>query len=262
LGSPKKRSSKNTTQEMPFLYSELADWFHLLTVPEDYTEEAAFYKKVLLESSQNVIHNVLELGSGGGNNASHLKADFQMTLVDLSPDMLRISRRLNPECEHIQGDMRNLRLGRQFDAIFIHDAVSYLSTLEDLRLAIRTAYVHCRGGGVALFCPDYIKDTFSPSTKHGGHDKGERGLRYLAWTWDPDPHDTSYIMDMVYLLKDGGKVSCRSDRHILGLFSEKTWLSIIEDAGFIPHVISHSWPDYTPSLESRMFLGIKPSGKD
>jgi len=96
MSSPKKLSGKSQASEMPSLYSELADWFYLLTAPEDYAEEAAFYKKVLLESSQNAIHDILELGSGGGNNASHLKADFQMTLTDLSPDMLRISRRLNP----------------------------------------------------------------------------------------------------------------------------------------------------------------------
>ena len=81
-------------------------------------------------------------------------------------------------------------------------------------------------------------------------------------SWDPDPHDTSYIMDMVYLLKDGEKVSCRSDRHILGLFSEKTWLSVIENVGFIPRVISHSWPGYDPALGSRMFLGVKPIEKN
>jgi SAM-dependent methyltransferase len=258
MSGPKKRSGKTAIPQMPSLYGELADWFHLLTAPEDYAEEAAFYKKVLLESGQIAIRSILELGSGGGNNASHLKADFQMTLVDLSPDMLRISRRLNPECEHIQGDMRHVRLNMQFDAIFIHDAVSYLNSLEDLRLAILTAFIHCREGGVALFCPDHISDTFSSSTKHGGHDKGERGLRYLEWIWDPDPNDTSYIMDMVYLLKDGKKVSCRSDRHILGLFSENTWQDVIREAGFLPRSINHSWPGYDPSLGSRMFLGMKP----
>jgi len=262
MSSPKKLSGKSQASEMPSLYSELADWFYLLTAPEDYAEEAAFYKKVLVESSQNVVHEVLELGSGGGNNASHLKADFQMTLTDLSPDMLSISRRLNPGCEHIQGDMRYLRLGRQFDAVFIHDAISYLKTIEDLRLAIQTAYIHCREGGVALFCPDHISDTFSPYTNHGGHDKEKRGLRYLEWIWDPDPNDSSYVMDMVYLLKDGEKVSSRSDRHILGLFSEKTWLSVIENVGFIPRVISHSWPGYDPALGSRMFLGVKPIEKN
>jgi len=35
-----------------------------------------------------------------------------MTLTDLSPQMLTMSRELNPECAHVQGDIRTLRLGR------------------------------------------------------------------------------------------------------------------------------------------------------
>ena len=33
--------------ELPRIYSGLAPWFHLLTAPGDYEEEAAFYLKVM-----------------------------------------------------------------------------------------------------------------------------------------------------------------------------------------------------------------------
>lgn len=92
---------------------------------------------------------MLELGLGGGNNASHLKKHFQMTLFDFSPGMLNVSKVLKPECEHIRGDMRTIRLEREFDAVFIHDAISYMLTEADLLQAIETAYVHCKPGGVA-----------------------------------------------------------------------------------------------------------------
>src|SRR5260370_768990 len=82
---------------------------------------------------------VLELGSGGGNSAFHLKAHFAMTLVDLSPRMLLVSRKLNPECEHIRGDIRTLRLGRTFDAVFVHDAICHMTTEPDLRAVLQTA---------------------------------------------------------------------------------------------------------------------------
>ena len=41
--------------------------------------------------------------------------------------MLELSRTLNPDCEHLEGDMRTLRLGRTFDAVLIHDAVMYMT---------------------------------------------------------------------------------------------------------------------------------------
>jgi trans-aconitate methyltransferase len=56
---------------------------------------------------------LLELGSGGGNNASHMNRRFaELVLVDVAPGMLEVSRRLNPECAHVAGDMRTVRLGR------------------------------------------------------------------------------------------------------------------------------------------------------
>src|SRR5512142_3025896 len=141
-------ADESNTRALPALYRELAGWFHLLTAPEDYTEESALYTKTIVGACATPPRTLLELGSGGGNNASHMKAHFQMTLTDLSAEMLDVSRRLNPECEHIQGDMRSVRLGRLFDAVFIHDAISYMLTEADLARAIETAYIHCRPGGL------------------------------------------------------------------------------------------------------------------
>jgi trans-aconitate methyltransferase len=108
---------------------------------------------------------ILELGSGGGNNASHMKAHATLTLTDLSPEMLELSRSLNPECEHIQGDMTTLRLDRTFDGVFVHDAVSYLTTEVQLRAAVETAFVHTRPGGAAIFCPDHVRERFRETTR-------------------------------------------------------------------------------------------------
>jgi SAM-dependent methyltransferase len=248
----RERSERNLK-----LYDELAPWFHLLTAPEDYFEEAEFYRNAIISASDTPPITLLELGSGGGNNASHLKAHFQLTLVDLSPDMLRISQELNPECEHIQGDMRDIHLGRLFDAVFIHDAIIYMLNESDLLKAIKTAYEHCRSGGVTLFAPDHVKETFRPSTDHGGHDGEKGGIRYLDWTWDPDPKDAIYFSEMVYLIKDNlGNVQIEHDRHELGIFPRQTWLQLLTDAGFQAQIIpfKHSQIE---SDASDVFIGRK-----
>jgi len=188
------------------MYGDLAEWFHLLTPPEEYVEEAAFASRILRSFSARSVRTVLELGSGGGNNASDMKAEFGLTLVDLSPSMLEFSRGLNPECEHLIGDMRTVRLGRRFDAVFVHDAVVYLTAAEELRAAMETAFVHLEPGGAALFVPDCVKETFRPATDHGGQDGEGRSLRYLEWSWDPDPEDTEYLTDYAFLLRGGDDV--------------------------------------------------------
>src|SRR4029453_14086066 len=116
----------------PRMYGDLAGWWPLLSAPATYAEEAEIYRRLLTEAADRPPTAVLELGSGGGNNASHLKAPLQPPPVDLPPGMREVRRELNPEGEHVQGDMRTVRLGRSFGAVFVHDAINYMTTTEDL----------------------------------------------------------------------------------------------------------------------------------
>lgn len=214
------------------LYTELADWFHLLSPPSDYAEEAADYVR-LIEDACPEAKTLLELGAGGGNNAFHMKRRFTCALTDLSPGMVDLSRSINPDCEHIVGDMRDLRLGREFDAVFVHDAIEYMTTLDDLARAVTTAFVHTRPGGVALIVPDGTAETFEPSTDQGGHDgEDDRALRYLEWTIDPDPSDGFYEVHFACLLREGGTVRMVHDRHVHAHFMRRQWLEVIIGAGF------------------------------
>lgn len=248
-------------QGLPHLYTDLAAWWPLLSAPADYAEEAAFYQQTILETAKRPVRTMLELGSGGGNNASHLKHRFAMVLTDPSPGMLEVSRALNPECEHIRGDMRTLRLERTFDTVFVHDAVAYMTTEADLRRAMATAFIHCQPGGAVLFAPDHLKENFRPSTDHGGQDASSpvgRGLRYLEWTWDPDPADRTYVVDYAYMLRESdGSVRVEWDRHVEGLFSRGEWLRFLTEAGFEPRAVPFNHSELEPG-EYEIFVAFKP----
>ena len=252
-----RKLAQSAKGRLPKMYADLASWWPVLSSPEDYAEEAAFYRKIIVSSCRVPPRTVLELGSGGGNNASYLKAHFKMTLVDCAPGMVAVSRRLNPECEHIEGEMRSVRLGRLFDAVFVHDAITYMVTKADLRAAIETAFVHCKPGGAAVFHPDAVRETFRPETRHGGHDREGGSMRYLQWSWDPAPKDTSYVTDFAYLLRDRkGRVRTAYDRHICGLFPRAMWLRLMAEAGFRPRVIPFEHSEVGPG-SSGVFVGIK-----
>src|SRR6266568_9398963 len=113
------------------LYHELAQWWTLISPPGQYADDAAAVAAVL-GSADIAVREVLDLGSGGGHVAAHLKDRLALTLVDLSAEMLAVSGRLNPECAHQQGDMRTIRLGRTFDAVLVHDSVDYMTTEAEL----------------------------------------------------------------------------------------------------------------------------------
>jgi SAM-dependent methyltransferase len=224
------------------MYGRLAPWFHLLTAPEDYADEAAYTLELLRRRVAPPLRTLLELGSGGGNLASHLHDALTLTLADLSPDMLELSRTVNPGVEHVLGDMRTLRLGRTFDAVLVHDAIMYLVDEADLRAALTTVAVHLRPGGAAVLMPDCVRETFRPSTDHGGHDGADRALRYVEWSWDPDPTDSTFVTEFAVLLRDAdGSVRVEHDRHLEGLFDRATWLRLLEGAGLDAEIVLDPW---------------------
>jgi SAM-dependent methyltransferase len=248
--------------DLPRLYTEFASWWPLMSSPADYEEEAAFYASAMQAAAAAPLASMLELGSGGGNNASHMKAGVEMVLVEPAPGMRAVSQALNPDCLHLDGDMRTVRLGRQFDGVFVHDAICYMTTADDLRRAIETAFVHTRPGGVALFAPDHVTETFTASTDCGGHDDHERGLRYLEWTWDPDPADSTCVADYAYLLRSAdGTVRVEHDRHIEGLFSRAVWLQLLADAGFRPRVVPFDHSELEPG-SYELFVCTRPPDDD
>ena len=244
---------------LPRLYTEIPDWWPVLSAPESYEEESRIFRHAFEAMSHVPIETLLELGSGGGHTASWLKAFWRLTLVDVAPGMLEVSRGLNPECEHVHGDMRDVRLERFFDAVLIHDAIAYMTTEGDLKAALATAFVHLKPGGVALFVPDDTEESYHESTKHGGYDVGDRAMRYLEWNHDPDPGDTTTTSTMVYVLKEEGRtIRVLEDEHVLGLFPQETWMRLLAEVGFIPSTLPFRHSEL-PEDTCEIFVGAKPA---
>ena len=237
------------------LYHQLVPWYWLLDPPEDHADEGecftAAFERVLAPGP----HTLLELGAGAGNNALHMKGRFTCTLSDLSADMLALSRAQNPECEHIQGDMRDLRLGRGFDAVLVHDAITYMTTEHDLRAAAQTAFLHTNPGGAAIFAPDCYVETFRDEAEVVRGSAGARALEGIMWTWDPDPNDSAYTVDFALLLRDGATITPVHERHVEGLFSRATWQRILGEVGYIAEPLDRPIGD---GAHDQVFLCRRP----
>ena len=236
------------------LYNKYAEWWPVLSAPADYKEEAGLFRKAIRKHKKNV-KTVLELGCGGGNNASHLKKHYQMTLTDLSPHMLKVSKKLNPECPHFLGDMRKIRLNKKFDLVFIHDAVMYMTSENDLKRVFKTASLHLDKGGMVFIVPDHFKENYKPKISHGGHDDPTNGrsMRYLEWDHDRDPNDSTTETEFAYIFMERNKpVKVAHDVSITGIFSKKTWEKLLKEAGFRVYFepMEHS------ELEPGSYVGI------
>lgn len=214
------------------LYKELAEWWPLMSPHTEYEEEAAIYAEIIQRHHPGV-KKAVEFGSGGGSNAFYLKQHFPIVLTDLSSDMLAVSRQLNPDCEHLQGDMRTLDAGAGYDLVFIHDAITYFKEADDLLKTFRNAKRHLNADGLLLIMTDQFTETFTGGTSHGGIDKGDRGMRYLEWTYDRDPNDHMTETHYLYMMRnEEGKVFTESDSSQTGLFSIPEWKGLLKEAGF------------------------------
>lgn len=241
------------------MYTTLARLWPLISAPADYREEAGLFNGILKKHCRPC-RSVLELGSGGGNNASHMKKRFEMTLVDISPGMLKVSQKLNPECEHLRADMRSVRLGRLFDAVFIHDAVMYMTTQRDLLKVFRTARAHLRPGGCVLVVPDHFKENFKPAVELHGHEANNKGIRYIEWRVDPDQRDTTFESHFAYIVRRARKrFTIEYDRHTMGLFPKATWIRLLRQTGFKVTVLPLEHSELVPGSYFAL-LGKKRPG--
>jgi len=226
--------------EAPRLYSDLAWLWPLWEGVEAYRAETEFYIQLVDKYSRIQAETILDMGCGGGKTGFHLKRRFQLTGVDISEAMLGNARRLNPDCEYLLGDMRTLRLGRLFDAVFINDAIPYMTTREDLLAVFRRAWEHLRPGGVMITGPDYTKETFvqnQTTTATGGG--GDIEITFVENLYDPDPADSTCEAVLIFIIREKGALRIEQDVHVLGLFPRELWRTTLTEAGFEVHQERH-----------------------
>jgi hypothetical protein len=109
-----------------------------------------------------------------------------------------------------------------------------MTSQADLRQVIETAFAHCRSGGIALFVPDHVAETFRAGGGYGGGgDASGRRARFRERTWDPDPADTWVQAEYEFVLREAdGTAEVVRETHRLGLFGRDTWLGLLAGAGF------------------------------
>jgi SAM-dependent methyltransferase len=223
------------------LYTDLAWLWPLWGDPTtEYARYCNHVVRLIRHYSQRPVKSLLNIGCGGGKNIFNLKQHFRVLGLDLSPTMLGLAAKLNPECEFVEGDMRNFSLARSFDSILMDDGISYMSNRQDLSSALQTAFHHLEPGGVMVVTADLVRETFCQNktviTPASGNAKPENtDVIFVENVYDPDPTDEHYETTILYLIRENGSMRIETDRFTLGLFSTDTWKRILSETGFTVH---------------------------
>jgi SAM-dependent methyltransferase len=215
------------------LYGDLAWLWPIISPPEDYVAEGEHFARLITSHGVGEARTLLDLGCGGGHFMATLKRRFEVTGVDISDAMLDLSRALNPDCRHVLGDMRDVRLGQTFDAVFMGDAVEYMLTEGDLRAAFQTAWDHLRPGGILTLGLSTTAESFRQnSTTASTHSASDVDIAFVENDYDPDPTDTQYETTLVYLIRRPSGQEVLTDHHLSGVFPRETWFRLLGDVGF------------------------------
>lgn len=142
---------------MTRVFDAYAAYYDLLYKDKDYLGEAQFVRD-LLSKNGAAVGSILELGCGTGKHAEHLaRLGYGVHGVDVSSAMVTAANVRKPadvaeRLEFALGDVRDVRMGKPFDAVIsLFHVASYQTTNADLGAMFTTAAAHLKPGGVFLF---------------------------------------------------------------------------------------------------------------
>lgn len=170
-------------------FHSYANYYDLIYQDKDYKSECDFLEAIFSKYFSKLVRSILDLGCGtGGHTLILAERGYEVTGIDLSQEMLEISRRKGKErklnVEFSQGDIRNIELNQKFDAVISMFAViSYQITNEDLISTFKVALKHLKKNGLfifdAWFGPTVL--TQKPSDRFQVIEKGdERIIRFAT----------------------------------------------------------------------------------
>ncbi len=251
--------SAKDTKDARRLYHDLSWIWPIVSPPEEYSEETEFFSRIIKEHAQIEVRTLLHLGCGGGRNDYTFKKYFDVTGVDLSEEMLRLARELNPEVSYHTGDMRSLRLRSTFDSVTAPDSLNYMKTEEDLQRTFLTAYEHLKPGGVFLTLAEESRERFKQNrTISSTHSQGDVQITFIENSFDPDPADTHFEMTFIYLVRKKRQLEIYTDSHLLGLFEIDIWHRLLSQAGFEVRQLKFEHSTFLEDEFLPMFVCLKP----
>ena len=186
-------------------YTVLAEFYDQLTTDVPYQRWADYIEKQFARCKAPV-HTIVELGCGTGTLAAILaQRGYQVTAVDLSPDMLSVAAE---KCEGLDvqlvcQDMSRLALPMQPDAVICClDSLNYVTRPAQVQRTFQRVFSALKPGGLFLF------DVKTPLALEGADGQvyiDENEEVYCVWRGEYDKRRRicGYGIDLFALGEDG-----------------------------------------------------------
>ncbi len=217
------------------LYNQYQWVWDMIGTIEDYEKLARYIAGRIRKHENLKTKNILHLGCGSGCLDHHLKGQFTITGVDISEKMLESARLKNPECEYIQGDMKDFETDGVFDAVIIPESINYILSKEHIGNVFKNAKTPLKKDGLLLVIVGYDPENFPQdrTTVERVTNKNKAiELTFIENNYTAYPQSNSFEATFVFLIRIQGKLEIKTDIHSLGLFEKETFADEMTKAGF------------------------------
>ena len=235
----------------PYEHSVTAYELLHATRGKDYAREAAAVTERIRRRRPEAT-TVLDVACGSGLHLAELAgAGWDVEGVDLSDAMLGAAAARLPEVALHAADMRTFRLERRFDAVVcLFSAIGYMTSLEDLAVAVANMGEHLVPGGVLVVEPWFEPGDWHDSSVFSEAAKaGDMAVSRVSRSWR-EGHQS--VIEMLYALATPDRTWSFTELHRMGLFTVEQQLEVYRAAG-LP--VEHE----RPGISGRgLFVAVSP----
>jgi ubiquinone/menaquinone biosynthesis C-methylase UbiE len=198
---------------------------------KDYALEANKVHECIQEFKRTQGNNLLDVACGTGTHAGYLSKNYNVIGTDINVRMLRVARKKLPEIRFLEGDMRNLDLGRQFDVVTcLFSAIGYMRTKSDLQKAVKSMGRHLLPGGVLLVEPWFSSEQWNVGRVSINQvDKPDLKVIRMAHA---GKRGKVSLLEFEYLIGTSKGIEHLVEHHEFGLFSHAEYMEAFTRAGF------------------------------
>jgi ubiquinone/menaquinone biosynthesis C-methylase UbiE len=242
------------------LYKKFAKYYDKVYADKDYEKEVEFINWAVKKYKTSKGNKLLDIACGTGSHAALLKNDYSILGVDINPDMLNLAKKKAKGVKFILGDMKTLDLKDKFDVILcMFTSMTYNLNYKELENTLKIFYNHLQAGGLVIFDLGIHKDYWL-----GGslwiNTYSDKNLQLARISQSPlEPKNGVFEGNMIFLIKDKGKVDFEIDEHRLGVFKPNKIKELMTKIGFKTYIYSGSNKKlWNKKMKSAVvFVGVK-----
>ncbi|MGH3939775.1 MAG: class I SAM-dependent methyltransferase [Pseudonocardiaceae bacterium] len=196
-------------------------------------------------------NSLLDVACGTGAHLARFRTLFEhIEGLELSRPMGKIARERLPGITVHAGDMRDFDLGRTFSAVCcLFVSISYVTSLEEMRTAVRRMVDHLVPGGVLVVEPWWFPEDFIDGYVAG--DLAKENGRTVARVSHSTQVGRATQMDLRFLVGDSTGITEFAEIDYLMLFTREEYSAALADADCPAEFIPES-PTGRP-----LFIGVR-----